>query len=157
MAQIVGSVESTIGEANNSMNYLQTLVAKLWRSAIALLCVVTLGLTGCAADPGGLTGNYTEDTLVVVKALRNAVTLPEGAQNKATAQAEARTKINSYAARYQADPAKTGLYSFTTMRTALNALAGYYNNSTRRDLPQKVRDRVLLELDRVEQAISQGQ
>jgi photosystem II Psb27 protein len=48
------------------------------------------------------------------------------------------------------------LRSYTTLRTALNNLGSYYTRSTKRVVPQKVRDRVLVELDRVEQALAQG-
>jgi photosystem II Psb27 protein len=123
---------------------------------ISLILVAAIALVGCSADPGGLTGNYTEDTLAVVKSLRYTVQLPMDAPDRPAAQAEARTKINSFAARYHLNTESTTLYSYTTLRTALNALASYYNGTTRRGVPEKVRDRVLVELDRVEAALAQG-
>jgi photosystem II Psb27 protein len=123
---------------------------------IALLLVAAIGLVGCTTDPGGLTGNYTEDTQAVVKSLRYAVQLPADAADRPTAQADARSKINAFAARYHLNTESTSLYSYTTLRTALNALATYYNGSSRRSVPEKVRDRVLVELDRVDAALAQG-
>ncbi len=123
---------------------------------ISLLLVASIALVGCSADPGGLTGNYAEDTLAVVKSLRYTVQLPKDAPDRPTAQADARSKISAFAARYHANTESSTLYSYTTLRTALNALASYYNGSTRRGVPEKVRDRVLVELDRVEAALAQG-
>jgi photosystem II Psb27 protein len=123
---------------------------------ISLLLVASIALVGCGTDPGGLTGNYPEDTLAVVKSLRYTVQLPMDAPDRMAAQADARSKINSFAARYHLNTESTTLYSYTTLRTALNALASYYNGTTRRSVPEKVRDRVLVELDRVEAALAQG-
>jgi len=104
----------------------------------------------------GMTGNYVEDTQAVVNSLRFAVGLDPKDPKKTEAQADARFKINSYASRYRRDSEKLGLTSFTTLRTALNALASYYNGTTKRSVPPKIRDRVILELDRVDQALAQG-
>ncbi len=104
----------------------------------------------------GITGNYVEDTQILVKSLRYSVGLDPNDPEKANAQADARFKINSYASRYRRDSEKLGLTSFTTLRTALNALASYYNGTTKRSVPPKVRDRVIMELDRVDQALAQG-
>jgi photosystem II Psb27 protein len=104
----------------------------------------------------GITGNYMEDTKAVVDSLRLAVSLDPKDPKKSEAQTDARFKINSYASRYRRDSEKLGLTSFTTLRTALNALASYYNGTTKRSVPPKVRDRVILELDRVDQALAQG-
>jgi photosystem II Psb27 protein len=105
---------------------------------------------------GGLTGNYPEDTAAVVKSLRYAVSLPKNATDKNTAQLDAKYKINAFASRYRRDGDKLRLTSFTTLRTALNSLASYYNSTAKRKVPEKVRDRVLIELDRVELALAQG-
>ncbi|MDX1978429.1 MAG: photosystem II protein Psb27 [Pseudanabaenaceae cyanobacterium bins.68] len=105
---------------------------------------------------GGLTGNYAEDTNAVVKSLRYAITLPKDAPDKSAAQQDAKYKINAFASRYRRDGDKLRLTSFTTLRTALNSLASYYNSTAKRRVPDKVRDRVLVELDRVELALAQG-
>ncbi len=104
----------------------------------------------------GIVGNYVQDTQAVVNSLRFAVGLDPKDPKKLEAQTDARFKINSYASRYRRDSEKLGLTSFTTLRTALNALASYYNGTTKRSVPPKVRDRVILELDRVDQALAQG-
>jgi len=104
----------------------------------------------------GLTGNYVADTTDTIKTLREAINLPENSENRAAVRTSARYKINAYVSRYRADREKSGLYSYTTMSTALNTLAGYYNGSTKRVVPAKVHDRLALEFDRAETALAQG-
>ncbi|NMF60316.1 photosystem II protein Psb27 [Pseudanabaena yagii] len=104
----------------------------------------------------GLTGNYVADTTDTIKTLREAINLPENADNRAAVKASARYKINAYVSRYRADRDKNGFYSYTTMLTALNTLAGYYNGTVKRAVPAKVRDRLLQEFDRAEAALAQG-
>jgi photosystem II Psb27 protein len=104
----------------------------------------------------GLTGNYVADTTDTIKTLREAINLPENAENRASVKTSARYKINAYISRYRADRDKSGLFSYTTMSTALNTLAGYYNGSSKRALPAKVRDRLIQEFDRSEAALAQG-
>lgn len=123
---------------------------------VCIALVATIGLVGCGSDLGGLTGNYVSDTQAVIQSLRYAIGLSASDTNRKTAQADARSKINAFASRYRRDPDKLSLASFTTLRTALNALASYYNGTTKRAVPEKVRDRVLIELERVEAALAQG-
>jgi len=132
------------------------LFSKFWSRFLALTLVAVIGLTGCGADPGGLTGNYVSDAEAVIKSLRYAIELPDKDAGRVAAQADARGKINAFASRYRRDADKLKLSSFTTLRTALNGLASYYNTTSKRSVPVKVRDRVLVELDRAETALSQG-
>ncbi len=104
----------------------------------------------------GLTGNYVVDTTDTIKTLREAINLPENAENRAAVKTAARYKINAYVSRYRADREKNGFYSYTTMLTALNTLAGYYNGTSKRAVPAKVRDRLAQEFDRAEAALAQG-
>ena len=104
----------------------------------------------------GLTGNYVADTTDTIATLREAINIADDAENRAAIKAAAKYKINAYISRYRADREKSGLYSYTTMSTALNNLAGYYNGSAKKVVPAKVRDRVLQEFERAETALAQG-
>ncbi|HAA29003.1 MAG TPA: photosystem II protein Psb27, partial [Cyanobacteria bacterium UBA8553] len=96
---------------------------------VALVLVVVIGLMGCSSSSvTGLTGDYRQDTLGLLQSLKAAIELPEDAPNKVEAQAEARQKINDFTARYRRDNSVTTLSSFTTMRTALNSIAGHYSS-----------------------------
>jgi photosystem II Psb27 protein len=70
------------------------------------------------------------------------------------AQADARAKINDFIALYRRDDSLTSLGSFTTMRTALNSLAGHYSSYPNRPLPDKLKVRLEQEFKQVEQALS---
>jgi photosystem II Psb27 protein len=149
----------------------------LCRSAIAVMLSLVIMMSGfaSAADAAlfskkselttkemqalvnaGLTGDYIADTTDTIKTLRDAVNLPEDAENRAAVKTSARYKINAYVSRYRADHDKGGLFSYTTMSTALNTLAGYYNGTTKKAIPVKVRDRLLMEFERAELALAQG-
>lgn len=124
---------------------------------LALVLVVTIGLMGCSSsDPNSLTGNYSQDTLTVVNIIRSAIELPNDAPSKAAIQTEARQKINDFSARYQRNTSVASLSSFTTMRTALNSLAGHYSSYPNRPVPEKLKTRLQQELKQVESALQRG-
>ena len=122
---------------------------------LALILVVAVGLTGCSGGDQ-LSGNYRQDTLALVNSLRQTIELPQDAPNRVALQTEARQKINDFASRYRRDGSVTKLSSFTTMRTALNALAGHYSSYPNRPLPQKLKDRLKQELTQVETSLNRG-
>lgn len=121
--------------------------------ALLLVCTVAMG---CAASPGGLSGDYRQDTLSLIDTLRTAIEMPEDTPEKAGAQADARQMINDFSARYRRNGNYTRLSSFTTMQTALNALAGHYSSYPNRPVPDKLQDRLELEFKRVEAALRRG-
>jgi photosystem II Psb27 protein len=124
---------------------------------VALVLVVVIGLMGCSSNSAsGLTGDYRQDTLALLQSLRAAIELPNDAPNKAEAQAIARQEINDFASRYRRDSSVTKLSSFTTMRTALNSLAGHYSAYPNRPLPQKLTNRLEQEFKQVENALRRG-
>jgi photosystem II Psb27 protein len=123
---------------------------------IALVLVVAIALMGCSSSTSGLTGDYRQDTLSLLQNLRAAIELPENAPDKAEAQAKAREAINEFASRYRRDSSVSNLSSFTTMRTALNSLAGHYSSYPNRPLPQKLKNRLEMEFKQVEGALNRG-
>ncbi|MBE9167513.1 photosystem II protein Psb27 [Pleurocapsales cyanobacterium LEGE 06147] len=129
---------------------------KYFSRIIALVLVVIIGLMGCGANPSGLTGNYSQDTLAVVNNLKTAIELPDNAPDKPETVALARQQINDYVSRYRRNDKTAGLRSFTTMQTALNALAGYYSSYGIRPLPEKMKKRLKQEFNQVEVAIKRG-
>lgn len=128
---------------------------RYWSRLLALVLVVTIGLMGCSS-PDSLTGDYRQDTLAVVNIMKQALQLTEDSPNRAAIQAEARQKINDFSARYQRANSVSGLSSFTTMRTALNSLAGHYSSYPNRPIPQKLKTRLEQELQQVESALRRG-
>jgi len=164
---------------HDALNRFLKVSFQIWcRSAIAIVLVVLVVIGGFASEANaalftkksdalstkelqilvtaGLTGNYSADTTGTIATLRKTINLPENAENRFEIKTSARYKINAYVSRYRADHEKSGLYSYTTMSTALNTLAGYYNGSMKRAVPTKTRDRLLQEFDRAEAALAQG-
>jgi photosystem II Psb27 protein len=124
---------------------------------VALVLVVVIGLMGCSSSSAtGLTGDYRQDTLGLLQSLRTAIELPEDSPGKAEAQAQARQLINDFASRYRRDSSVSNLSSFTTIRTALNSLAGHYSSYPNRPLPQKLKKRLEQEFQQVENALRRG-
>jgi photosystem II Psb27 protein len=129
---------------------------RYWSRLLAVVLVVTIGLMGCNGSPDSLTGDYRQDTLAVVNIMKQALDISEDSPNKAEIQTEARQKINDFSARYQRTNSVSSLSSFTTMRTALNSLAGHYSSYPNRPLPQKLKNRLEQELQQVEAALKRG-
>jgi photosystem II Psb27 protein len=127
-----------------------------WSRLLSLVLVLVIGLVGCGGSPDSLTGDYRQDTLAVVNTLRQAIELPQDSPDKAAIQAEARQKINDFSARYQRNSSVASLSSFTTMRTALNALAGHYSSYPNRPIPEKLKTRLNTEFKRVEISLRRG-
>ncbi|WP_071880320.1 photosystem II protein Psb27 [Dactylococcopsis salina] len=123
--------------------------------ALTLVVVVsTVGLAGCSGDNKGLTGDYRQDTLTVLDTLRTTLELSVDDPQREEVREKARKQLNEYAARYRRDEQVAGLRSFTTMQTALNALANYYTSAyATRPIPDKVKDRVSQEFAQVERAL----
>lgn len=131
---------------------MQTLIRRL----CALLLVVGIALAGCGAPGSELSGDYREDTLYAIEQLRETIALPNDDPAKPTAREEARALVVDYLSRYRRDAQVSGLRSFTTMQTALNAIAGYYTTSSTRPLPSRLKERVEDEFAQVESSLARG-
>ncbi len=126
--------------------------------SLVLVALVTgTAWAGFAAPAAAdLTGNYKNDTLSLVESLRTTINLAADAPDKAKAQSVAKQAITDFFSRYRRDPNAAKLTSFTTMRTALNSLAGHYASYPNRPVPQKLKDRLELEFNQVETAVNRG-
>lgn len=137
--------------------HFQAIMRKILSRLLALTLVAVIGLTGCGmTSSGGLTGNYRQDTITLLTSLRTAIELPATDPSKASAEAEAKQQISQFASRYRRDSSVANLSSFTTMRTALNALAGHYSSYPNRPVPEKLRTRLEQEFKQVEAALRRG-
>lgn len=123
---------------------------------LALVLVAVIGLVGCGASSSGLTGKYVDDTLFVIENVTQAISLPTDSPEQQQAQAKAKDQINDYVSRYRRNGKYAGLRSFTTMQTALNALAGHYSAFGNRPLPQKLQQRLEKEFKTVSLFVQRG-
>ncbi len=126
---------------------------------LSLLLVILVSFVGFAPAANAtvsLTGDYNQDTTALVKSLRESIQVPDDSPDRSTVQAEARQLINDFSARYRRDASVAKLNSYTTVRTALNSLAGHYSSYPNRPVPQKMRDRLEQEFKQIELALSRG-
>ena len=96
--------------------------------SISLIIVFTLFSSPSIAAKTSMTGDYTKDTISVVKTLQTVVDTPKDSPNKEEVRSEALTLITDYISRYRNRGMVNKTQSFTTMQTALNAMAGHYKN-----------------------------
>jgi len=100
-----------------------------------------------------MTGDYAKDTISVVKTLQTAVDTPKDSPNKDEVRGEALTLITDYISRYRNRGMVNKTQSFTTMQTALNAMAGHYKNFASRPLPDKLKERLTKEFSLAEKMV----
>lgn len=124
---------------------------------LSLVLVVSIGLMGCSFAPeGGLTGNYQQDAQALIGTLRATLQMPDNTPEKQANQTQTRKLINDFSARYRRDQSLTKVASYTTIRTALNSLAGHYNAYPNRPVPQKLKDRLEKEFRQAESFLERG-
>ena len=114
-------------------------------------CLLILPI-GESAQAGktSMTGDFAKDTISVAESLKETINLPKDEENRTSSEEEAIFLITDYISRYRNRSQVNGTVSFTTMQTALNALAGHYKNFASRPVPEKLKERVNKELSRAE-------
>ena len=123
--------------------------------SICIACIICFSLTisPSYAAQSNMSGDYTKDTISVVKALKEAVDTPKDASNKDEIREESLSLITDYISRYRNRGLVNKTQSFTTMQTALNAMAGHYKNFATRPLPEKLKERLNKELSLAEKMV----
>lgn len=129
---------------------------KRFLSVILVVLIGLIGFTPTAKAATALSGDYRQDTSAVVNSLRASIQLPDDSPDRGAAQTEARQLINDFTARYRREGSVAKLTSYTTMRTALNSLAGHYSSYPNRPVPQKLRDRLEQEFKQIESFLNRG-
>ena len=124
---------------------------------MAIVLVILIGVTGAssAAMADSLSGDYPVDALALVELLRQTVEVAPDATDRIALQNESKKKINEFASRYRRGSVMK-LNSYTTMRTAINSLAGHYTNYPNRPVPEKLKKRLMVEFRQVETALKRG-
>ncbi len=117
-----------------------------------LLTIFAFVQTADAAK-SSMSGDYVQDTVLVAKSLKETIAIPNDSEERSIAKDQALALITDYISRYRNRPQVNGTTSFTTMQTALNAMAGHYKTFANRPLPEKLKDRLNKELSRVEKIV----
>ena len=128
-------------------------LTKVISFALPLIIVFSVFISPSLAVKTSMTGDYAKDTISVVKTLQTAVDTPKDSPNKDEVRTEALTLITDYISRYRNRGMVNKTQSFTTMQTALNAMAGHYKNFASRPLPDKLKERLTKEFSLAEKMV----
>ena len=132
-------------------------LSKIFHRAIiftlSFVTSITLLAYPAFAAKSNMTGDYTKDTVSVVKTLKEVIETPKDSPNKEEVREEALSVITDYISRYRNRGMVNKTQSFTTMQTALNAMAGHYKNFATRPLPDKLKERLNKELSIAEKMV----
>ncbi len=125
------------------------LINKFFSKIISLIICFSIFLTffnlPSYAAKTSMTGDYAKDTISVAQTLQKAVDTPKDSLNKDEVRTESLSLITDYISRYRNRGMVNKTQSFTTMQTALNAMAGHYKNFASRPLPDKLKERLTKE------------
>ena len=132
-------------------------LSKIFHRAIiftlSFVTSITLLAYPAFAAKSNMTGDYTKDTVSVVKTLKEVIETPKDSPNKEEVREEALSVITDYISRYRNRGMVNTTQSFTTMQTALNAMAGHYKNFATRPLPDNLKERLNKELSIAEKMV----
>ena len=128
-------------------------LTKVISFALSSIIVFTIFISPSLAVKTLMTGDYAKDTISVVKTLQTPVDTPKDSPNKDEVRTEALTLITDYISRYRNRGMVNKTQSFTTMQTALNAMAGHYKNFASRPLPDKLKERLTKEFSLAEKMV----
>ena len=134
----------------------QLILKKIFKTLtiiLAFILCINLSAIPSYAAKTSMTGDYPKDTVAVVKTLKDAVETPRDALNSSEVRDEALALITDYISRYRNRGMVNKTQSFTTMQTALNAMAGHYKNFASRPLPEKLKERLNKELALAEKMV----
>ncbi len=121
---------------------------------LGLLLITTTFASNAVAKGSTLSGDYLEDTISVAQTLRETISIPKESKGRTKSEQEAVGLITDYISRYRNRPQINETISYTTMQTALNALAGHYNNS-KRPLSEDLKNRLDSELSKATELVKQ--
>ena len=105
------------------------------------------------AGKTSMTGDYVKDTINVVKTLKEEVIMPNSNEEGSMTNEEKVFLVTDYISRYRNRSQVNQTVSFTTMQTALNAVAGHYKTFPNRQVPDSLKDRLENELSKAEELV----
>ena len=136
---------------------MRKLLSKSFEKAISLIICISIFLalfnSPSYAAKTSMTGDYVKDTISVVKNLQIAVDTPKDSPDKEEVRDQSLALITDYISRYRNRGMVNKTQSFTTMQTALNAMAGHYKTFSSRPLPDKLKERLTKEFSLAEKMV----
>ena len=121
---------------------------------LGLLLLITPFVEVAHAAKTSMSGDFVQDTVSVAQELKDTIAIPDDSEQRVEAKDQALELITDYISRYRNRPQFNGTTSFTTMQTALNAMAGHYKTFANRPIPEKLKERLNKELSRAEKIVT---
>ena len=133
----------------------QGLIKRLLGAAFAFFLGVLFLITPIQGSVGAseplMSGDYINDTVSVAQSLQEIIAIPNDSEGKAQAESDSVQLITSYISRYRNRSQVNQSLSYTTMQTALNAMAGHYKTFSNRPLPDQLKDRLNTQLAKAQE------
>ena len=133
----------------------QGLIKRLLRAAFVFFLGVLFLITPIQGSVGAseplMSGDYINDTVSVAQSLQEIIAIPNNSEGKSQAESDSVQLITSYISRYRNRSQVNQSLSYTTMQTALNALAGHYKTFSNRPLPDQLKDRLNTQLAKAQE------
>mgnify|MGYP001426396261 CR=1 FL=1 len=117
------------------------------------LIILPLGSLADAAR-SSMSGDFAKDTVNVAKSLKETIAVPNDQNNNSDANKDAVVLITDYISRYRNRPQVNQTVSYTTMQTALNAMAGHIKTFSNRPIPEDLKERLNKELSKAEDLVT---
>ena len=136
---------------------MRKLFSKSFEKSISLIICISIFLgffnSPSYAAKTSMTGDYAKDTISVIKTLQIAVDTPKDSPDTEVIRDQSISLITDYISRYRNRGMVNKTQSFTTMQTALNAMAGHYKNFSSRPLPDILKERLTKEFSLAEKMV----
>ena len=128
---------------------------RLVRAALAICLGFCLIFSQFASEVNAaktfMTGDFAKDTIAVSETLKETIDLPREEKGLSEAEKEAVFLISDYISRYRNRSQVNQSLSYTTMQTALNAMAGHYKTFSNRPLPDQLKERLNTQLAKAQE------
>ena len=85
------------------------------------------------------------------QSLQEIIAIPNESEGKTQAENESVQLITAYISRYRNRSQVNQSLSYTTMQTALNAMAGHYKTFSNRPLPDQLKERLNTQLAKAQE------
>ena len=133
------------------------ILKQLIKATLSLLLVLSITIfpLGNSAEAArtSMTGDFAKDTISVARSLKETIAIPNDDDKRSNIQEESVRLITDYISRYRNRPQVNQTVSYTTMQTALNAMAGHIKTFSNRPIPDELKTRLTKELSKAEEMV----
>ena len=132
-------------------------IQSLLKIALTIFLIISIAVlplvTTVEAARTSMSGDFPKDTVSVARSLKATIAITDDDQSRSDAQKEAVVLITDYISRYRNRPQVNKTVSYTTMQTALNAMAGHIKTFSNRPIPDELKSRLNKELSKAEEIV----